>query len=61
MRRAVAEIVARHDVLRSTFVAEADGLQVFVPDALPLDIPLLDFAGRGTAGQRAAVGDDCAA
>ncbi len=58
LRRAVAEIVARHDVLRSTFVAEADGLQVFVPDALPLDIPLFDFAGRGAARQRAAVADE---
>ena len=58
VRRAVEAIVARHDVLRSSFLAERDALQVFVRDVLPLDIPLLDFIDRGEAEQLDAVREE---
>ncbi len=54
-RQAIAVILARHDGLRSTFVLAEDALQVFVRDALPIELPIEDVSDLAAADQREAV------
>lgn len=42
--QAVAAILARHDGLRAHFISRAEGLCVFVPEDLPIEIPLEDVS-----------------
>jgi hypothetical protein len=46
VRRVLAAIVARHDVLRSSFVTEGEEPRVFVSDTLALDLPVVDVSLR---------------
>jgi amino acid adenylation domain-containing protein len=45
-RRVLETIVARHDVLRSSFVTEGEESRVFVSDAVALDLPVVDVSLR---------------
>lgn len=55
LREAVATVVGRHPVLRSTFAHEAGTLLATVHAERPVPLPVVDAAGPGDAGAIAAV------
>jgi amino acid adenylation domain-containing protein len=64
LSRALAEILRRHEVLRTTYVSVGDKPRVFVHDAAEVPLPLLDLgsvpAGERDGALRAAVNEGMA-